>query len=395
MIKRELAQSLLTQSKKIPVIALTGPRQSGKTTLVKSLFPDYSYLNLEFPDVRSRAFEDPRLFLQSNAKGLVLDEVQRAPELFSYIQGIVDETQKPGQFILTGSQNFLLLEKISQSLAGRVSLFNLLPFSFQEIHSKFPIAENYLPTLFKGAYPRLYDQSLEPYEWYPSYIQSYIERDVRQILNVKDINKFQTFVKLCAGRIGQLFNASSIATEIGVDYKTVQSWLSILEASFIIFLLPPYYKNFNKRLVKSPKLYFYDTGLACSLLGIHSAEDLLTHFLKGELFESFIMAELFKQKYHKNLQIDFYYWRDNAGHELDCLIEDGVQLHAVEIKSGTTIHPDFFKGLNFWQQLTGAEAKNCFLVYGGQDEQQRSQGHILGWNNSGKCINSPNTKDAH
>ncbi len=385
MVKRELALHILRLAEKMPVIALTGPRQSGKTTLVKALFPDYNYLNLEFPDVRARAQEDPRLFLQ-NTSGLILDEIQRAPELFSYIQGYVDEQQRPGQYILTGSQNFLLLEQISQSLAGRVALFNLLPFSVSEIHSEYPLPDSYLPLMFQGTYPRLYDKHLQPNEWYPSYIQSYLERDVRQIINVKNLNKFQTFLKLCAGRIGQIFNASSIATEIGVDYKTVQSWVSILQASFIIFLLQPYYKNFNKRLVKSPKLYFYDTGLACSLLGIRSQEDLMVHYLKGELFESLVISELFKKKFHQQHPVDFYYWRENSGHEIDCLVESGTTLQAVEIKSGMTINSDFFKGLKFWQNLTGANSKQCFLIYGGNENQQRSLATVLGWKNSANLL---------
>ena len=379
MISRTLSAAILDHSKKMPVIAVTGPRQSGKTTLVKSVFPDYTYLNLEYPDVRTRALEDPRLFLQSESPGLILDEVQRAPELFSYIQGIVDEQQTPGHFILTGSQNFLLLENISQSLAGRVSLFTLLPLSLDEINSQYPLADNSLATILKGGYPRLYDKELQPNELYPSYIQTYIERDVRQIVNVKNIHLFQTFIRLCAGRIGQIFNASSLANEIGVDYKTIQSWMSILQASYIIFLLQPYHKNFNKRLVKSPKIYFYDTGLACSLLGIRSEEDLQVHFLKGELFESLVISELFKQKFHNNLPTNFYYWRDNSGHEIDCIIEDGPRLKAVEIKSGITINSSFFKGLDFWQKLTGAEAGHCFLVYGGTERQTRSKAKVFGW----------------
>ena len=387
MVKRELAHIILQQSKKMPVIAITGPRQSGKTTLAKSIFPNYTYLNLEFPDIRARALDDPRLFLQTNSDGIVLDEIQHTPELFSYIHGIVDDNKKPGQYILTGSHNFMLLEKISQSLAGRVSLFNLLPFSLSEINSVYPLPDNYLPTLFKGSYPRLYDQGLHPNEWYPSYIQSYIERDARQIVNIQNLNKFQMFVKLCAGRIGQLFNASSIATEIGVDYKTIQAWISVLQTSFIIFLLPPYHKNFNKRLVKSPKLYFYDSGLACSLLGIRSPDDLLVHFLRGELYESFIMSELHKQNVHSNRQINFYYWRDSAGHEIDCIYEQQSQLNAIEIKSGMTINSDFFRGLEFWKKLTGASVEQCSLVYGGNEDQQWSQGRVLGWKNCAKVLN--------
>ncbi|MBN1552640.1 ATP-binding protein, partial [bacterium] len=261
MITRELGEIILALSRKLPVSVITGPRQSGKTTLAKMLFPDYDYFNLEFPDSRAKATDDPRLFLSNYRKGIIIDEVQRVPELFSYIQGIVDETGELGKYILTGSQNFLISEQISQSLAGRAAQFNLLPFSISEISSGFPVADNFAELAFKGTYPRIYDHQLMPTDWYPWYIGSYVERDVRMIENVKDLNKFQIFLKICAGRVGQIFNASAIANEIGVNFKTVQSWLSILETSFIIFLLQPYYKNFNKRLIKSPKIYFYDTGL--------------------------------------------------------------------------------------------------------------------------------------
>ncbi len=274
MVKREISPIILSRKEKMPVIVITGPRQSGKTTLARALFADYEYINLEFPDVRARIAADPRFFLTMyDGGGIVIDEIQRLPELFSYIQGIVDETGKPGRYILTGSQNFLLVEKMSQSLAGRASLFNLLPFTISEISSGFPVENNFIQLAFQGAYPRIYDQQLRPTEWYPSYISSYIERDVRQLENIRDLNRFHAFLQICAGRVGQLFNASSIANEIGVSYKTIQSWISILEASFIIFLLPPFYKNFNKRLTKSPKIYFYDSGLICSLLGIQSAKE--------------------------------------------------------------------------------------------------------------------------
>jgi len=379
MIARELANIILSMKDKLPVIVITGPRQSGKTTLAKALFPDYDYVNLEFPDTRAQVIDDPRLFLATHENGSVIDEVQRVPELFSYIQGIVDETGNNGRFILTGSQNFLLLEQVSQTLAGRAALFHLLPFSITEIASGFPIEDNFAQYAFTGTYPRIYDQQLQPSDWYPWYIASYIERDVRLIENVTDLNKFQMFLKLCAGRVGQLFNASAIANEIGVNYKTIQSWLSILEASFIIFLLPPFYKNFNKRLTKSPKIYFYDTGLICSLLGIRSAEELNFHYLKGEIFESLVLSEIKKRLVNTNSHAGLYFWRDNTGHEIDCIVETGSKVTAVEIKSSTTMNPDFFKGLQYWQNLAGSSADHSVLVYGGTEKQQWSKGQVIGW----------------
>ncbi|HEX9972486.1 MAG TPA: DUF4143 domain-containing protein, partial [bacterium] len=284
------------------------------------------------------------------------------------------------------SQNFLLLERISQTLAGRAAIFNLLPFSITEIGSGFPIDDNFNQYAFTGTYPRIYDQQLTPTDWYPWYIASYIERDVRQIENVQDLNKFQTFLKLCAGRAGQLFNASAIANEIGVNYKTIQSWLSILEASFIVFLLPPFYKNYNKRLTKSPKIYFYDTGLICSLLGIRSAEELNFHYLRGEIFESMIISEIKKYLINSNSHAGLYFWRDNTGHEVDCLIENGSKITSVEIKSSTTLNSDFFKGLKFWQDLTGESSDRSVLVYGGTEPQRWSKGRVIGWKETQKIF---------
>jgi predicted AAA+ superfamily ATPase len=386
MIAREIAKILLPMKDKVPVTVITGPRQSGKTTLAKALFPDYQYTNLEFPDTRAQVSDDPRLFLTAHESGIVIDEAQRVPELFSYIQGIVDETGKNGRFILTGSQNFLLLEQISQTLAGRAALFHLLPFSITEIASGFPIEDNFAQYAFTGTYPRIYDQQLQPSDWYPWYIASYIERDVRQIENVKDLNKFQTFLKLCAGRVGQLFNASAIANEIGVNYKTIQSWLSVLEASFIIFLLPPFYKNYNKRLTKSPKIYFYDTCLICSLLGIRSAEELNFHYLKGEIFESLVISEIKKCLVNTNSHAGLYFWRDSTGHEIDCIVETSMKPTAVEIKSSTTMHADFFKGLQYWQELTDDSTDHSVLVYGGVENQGWSKGRVIGWKDIHKIV---------
>ncbi len=382
MVKREISPIILSRKEKMPVIVITGPRQSGKTTLARALFADYEYINLEFPDVRARIAADPRFFLTMyDGGGIVIDEIQRLPELFSYIQGIVDETGKPGRYILTGSQNFLLVEKMSQSLAGRASLFNLLPFTISEISSGFPVENNFIQLAFQGAYPRIYDQQLRPTEWYPSYISSYIERDVRQLENIRDLNRFHAFLQICAGRVGQLFNASSIANEIGVSYKTIQSWVSILEASFIIFLLPPFYKNFNKRLTKSPKIYFYDSGLICSLLGIQSAKELNLHYLKGEIFESLVISEIKKRLSNAGHPARLYFWRDRSGHEIDCLIDFGSGVKTVEIKSGVTIQPNFFKGLKFWQTLTGHPPAHSYLVYGGVNSQHWPVGRVIGWKN--------------
>lgn len=386
MIERELTNVILPITSKLPVIAITGPRQSGKTTLVKAIFPQYDYINLEFPDIRSRVIDDPRLFLNAHQNGIIIDEVQRVPELFSYIQGIADATGKNGQFILTGSHNFLLLEKISQTLAGRAALFHLLPFSYTEISSAFPVTDNFIHYAIQGTYPRIYDQNLKPSDWYPWYISSYIEKDIRQIENVKDLNKFQTFLRICAGRVGQLFNASSVANEIGVNYKTIQSWISILEASFIIFLLQPFHKNYNKRLTKSPKLYFYDTGLICSLLGIRSADELNFHYLRGEIFESLILSEMKKLLVHTNSQTRLYFWRDNTGNEIDCIIDSGSKILAVEIKSSTTITQDYFSNLKYWQNLSGDTAANSILIYNGTETQQWPKGLALNWKDTCKII---------
>lgn len=382
MIAREISPAVLSMKEKMPVIVITGPRQSGKTTLVKALFADYEYINLEFPDVRAKVAADPRFFLRSHDKaGIVLDEVQRLPELFSYIQGIVDETAEPGRYILTGSHNFLLMERISQSLAGRAALFNLLPFTITEIMSGFPVEDDFTQPAFRGTYPRLYDLQLNPVEWYPSYISSYVERDVRQLENVRDLNRFHTFLRLCAGRVGQLFNASAIANEVGVSYKTIQSWISILEASFIIFLLPPFHKNFNKQLIKSPKIYFYDTGLICSLLGIQSAKELALHYLKGEIFESLVISEIKKRLTNAANPARLYFWRDKSGHEIDCLIDLGSRVKAVEIKSSTTITPEFFKNLLYWQKLSGYPREHSFLICGGVENQRWPHARVIAWKN--------------
>jgi len=381
MIQRLLESKLIMLAQKFPVITVTGPRQSGKTTLVRKSFPDKKYISLEDLDNRSFAQQDPRGFLKSY-ENAIIDEAQKVPELFSYIQTKVDEDNIPGQYILTGSQNFLLFEKISQSLAGRVAILKLLPFSYEELASSFG-KQDYEYYIFNGLYPRIYDRDISPEDFYPSYLQTYIERDVRMVENIRDLSKFQLFLKLCAGRVGQLLNISSLANEAGISRTTATGWLSILEASYIIFLLKPHHKNFNKRIVKMPKLYFYDTGLASYLLGIRSVEQLKTHYSKGALFESFIISELVKKMYNRGKESPYYFWRDKIGNEIDILIEDGVRLIPVEIQSGRTVNNTYFKGLKYWSKISESEEKGI-LLFGGENQQEREKFRVIPWNKMDK-----------
>jgi predicted AAA+ superfamily ATPase len=381
MIKRYLSKYILRLVKSFPVISLTGPRQSGKTTLVKKLFSKkYRYVSLEDLDIRSFANKDPRGFLKEYNKYIIFDEIQHAPDLFSYIQGIVDTDQIPGQFILTGSQNFLLLEKISQTLAGRVAILHLLPFDLGEIKNakiKIPSLEE---ILIKGFYPRLYDKkSLKPNEWYSNYMKTYIERDIRQIKNIHDLSTFQTFLKMCASRAGQLLDLTSLGNDCGISHNTAKSWLNILEASFIVFYLRPYFKNYNKRFIKTPKLYFYDSGLLCSLLNINTSDQIKTHYMRGGIFESFVISEFLKRKYHQMNSSILYFWKDRYGHEVDCIIEKEIGLSGIEIKSSKTINSEFFKNLSYWNKLFKESSKDSFLIYGGDLNQKRSVANVIGW----------------
>jgi len=382
--QRDIIEKVKLMATKMPVISITGPRQSGKTTVAKMCFPHYIIVNLENPDTLEDAKSDPRLFLTRHKTGLIIDEVQLFPALFSYIQTISDEHNQVGEFILTGSQNFLLSAKISQSLAGRIFITYLLPFSFSELKSSIFDLNKFSEPIFKGFYPRIYDKDIEPTMFYPSYIQTYTERDIRQIVNISNLFLFQKFMRLAAGRIGQVLNYSNIAAELGVDLKTVKSWFSILETSFIVFFLQPHFQNFSKRLLKTPKLYFYDTGLACSLLGIKKQEDIDLHWAKGALFENMIIADLMKNYYNRAEIPPLYYWRDNTGNEVDCLIEEGNLVKSIEIKSSTTINSDFFKGLNFYKKLN--ENSQPYLVYGGNDSIQRGEAQILAWKDVKKLI---------
>jgi len=382
MVPRSLGDKIMSLSRSFPIISLTGPRQSGKTTLVKALFPDYSYVNLENIDDRSAAEEDPVRFLRfQSEKGKIIDEAQKVPALFSYLQGIVDESKEMGKFVLTGSQNFLLLESITQSLAGRVAVCHLMPFGLPELSRADILPADLDTMLYSGCQPVIYDRNVPPEDYFPSYIQTYIERDVRSIQNVGDLSTFQRFVKLCAGRVGQLLNLSSIGNELGINYKTVRSWISILEASFIVFLLRPHHQNFNKRVVKQPKLYFYDTGLLCALLGLRDSDQLNAHYLRGNIFESFVVSEYVKMRYHAGLRPNAFFWRDNTGHEIDLLLEEGLHLRAVEIKSGETLNDTFFKGLQYFKRISGLP-EDCFhLIYGGDKNLSRKHGEVFGWRN--------------
>lgn len=375
MIPRTLHPKLVSLAQAFQVVTLTGPRQSGKTTLVRAAFPDWPYVSLEAPDVRQFALTDPRGFLANYPEGVILDEVQRTPDLFSYIQAIVDENRR-AHFILSGSSNFLLMERLSQTLAGRTAILTLLPFSFEEVP---PGAEPYEERIFRGSYPPIYDRNLPPADFYPAYIQTYVEKDVRLVKNVDDLNAFIRFTQLCAGRIGQVLNYSSLASDAGVSPNTAKAWLSVLETAYIVYRLQPFHRNFNKRLIKSPKLYFYDTGLACSLLGIRSPEQVGVHYLKGALFENLILNEFLKRRLHRGEARSPYFWQDRQGREVDCLLEEGERLLAVEIKAGKTLSGSYFDGLKAWQRIAATQAGTAYVVYGGDDSMQTSQGMLVGW----------------
>ncbi len=362
-----------------PVVVVTGPRQSGKSTLVRHAFPEHRYVSLEDLDQREFAETDPRGFLNQFSERVILAEAQQCPTLFSYLQTRVDERQQPGQFILTGSKQFGLLSGITQSLAGRAALLTLLPMTYDELQRAGKAGRNLDKILFDGAFPPIYDRGLDPHPWHGNYVRTYLERDVRQLINVRDLGTFQRFLKLCAGRTGQLLNLSSLANDCGITHNTAKAWISVLEASYIVHLLSPHHQNFNKRLVKTPKLYFLDTGLASWLLGIRNSEQLATHAQRGALFETWVISELLKARYNAGETSNLYFWRDRSGHEVDLLIDQGTHLSPLEIKSGQTINRDYFKGLDYWRKLAGKTAGKAWLVYGGDTPQTRSDVTVLPW----------------
>ncbi len=392
MIDRHLSSCIKEAATQYPIVAVTGPRQSGKTTLCRELFPDYAYVNLEKPDVRAFAMEDPNGFLAQFKKPVIFDEAQRVPNLFSYLMVLADERRNMGEFILTGSQNFHLQSSISQTLAGRCAVMKLLPFSHRELaglpnHDIFSIgswdvpelpSENVFEQIFRGGYPPIYDRKIKPQNWLAQYTQSYLERDVRTLVNVGDLETFEKFLRLAAGRTGQILNMDSLAADTGISPVTVKRWLSLLMASYVVFLLRPHQKNFNKRLIKSPKLYFYDTGLVCYLLNIRSADALALHSQRGAVFETYIVSEMQKTCMNAGVEPPLYFWRDSQGHEVDLIVENGEALFPLEIKSGQTINDSMFDGLNYWRKLSGNE--DGMLCYGGKESCTRNGIHVRAWN---------------
>lgn len=397
MIPRAMEPILRRAARSYPIVTLTGPRQSGKTTLVKMAFPDHAYASLEDPDQREFAITDPRGFLAQFRGRVILDEAQRTPDLFSYLQTASDLEGTKGQYVLTGSQSFILMRKISQSLAGRAAILHLLPFSRAELQGRppLPLASigRRMPTrpkppkvdlmdvLFAGGYPRIHDAGLPPQDWLANYYRTYVERDVRELLNVGDLEAFGRFIGLCAGRNGQLLNLSSLASDCGIKAPTARRWLSVLEASFLVLLLRPHHRNFNKRLVKSPKLYFLDTGFLTYLLRIRTADQLRTHSSRGAIFESFVVSELMKNALNRGEEPDLHFWRDSAGHEVDVLLERSGELTPIEIKSGATLATDFYAGLRYWLDLAGTPDAPAALVYGGEPSVRRSGIATYSWAN--------------
>ena len=381
LIDRDIEPALLQISKSFSVVVITGPRQTGKTTLCKKIFSNKPYSNLELPDVRDVAINDPRAYLQNfEDTGAIIDEIQYAPDLLSYIQQIVDNNKRKGFFILTGSNQLLLLEKITQSLAGRAAILNLLPFSLHELNSYNPhfTTNEYL---FHGFYPAIYSDNQDALFFYRNYYATYIERDVRQLINLKDLQLFQTFIRLCATRVGQLFNASTLANEVGVSATTIKSWISILKVSYVIYTLPPYYENIGKRLVKSPKLYFHDVGLAAYLLGIENIAHVNSHPLRGELFENLVVNEYMKNRTNKGLEPHLYFYRDSHQNEVDLIQTSGNKFDAIEIKSAQTFHTKFCKSLNYFESLFNKRINKKIVVYTGDMETTYNGCAILNYKN--------------
>ncbi|MEW6218896.1 MAG: ATP-binding protein [Thermodesulfobacteriota bacterium] len=377
MIPRDIAPKVLQYSRQYPVVTITGPRQSGKTTLCRMLFPDKAYVSLENIEERRFAETDPNGFLARFPAGAVLDEIQRAPDLLSFIQGIVDERQTPGMFVVTGSHNFALLASVSQSLAGRTALATLLPFSLAEIRKVrgLSLLDDVLLT---GGFPRIYDQELPPGEAMAFYVATYVERDLRMLVNIKELSRFEAFLKLAAGRTGQVVNLSSLGNDCGVNHNTIKNWLSILEASYLVKLVPPYYRNFNKRLIKAPKLYFLDTGLAAFLLGIQDTRQLGSHPLRGLLFESLVVAEMLKKRFNAGQPDNLYFFRDSKGNEVDLVLDHGQEIDLIEVKGAQTVASDLFKGLRFLEGLSGRARRSC-LVYGGSGHRVQEGVEVVGW----------------
>jgi uncharacterized protein len=397
-LSRSAAALLAQLARGFPVIAITGPRQSGKSTLARETFPGHPYVTLEDPDTRSVALADPRRFLARFPNGAVLDEVQRAPELLSYLQGRVDAAQRMGEFIVTGSQQFGLMDGITQSLAGRVGMLQLLPLSHAELRQSASAGAPLEEAMWCGGYPALHAQfrELAPPTWFASYVATYLERDVRQVLNVSNLALFQRFVLMCAARSGQLLNLNSLAADCGISQPTARQWLTVLQASYVVMLLPPYHRNFGKRLVKTPKLYFLDTGLLCHLLRIPDALALQTHAMRGAVFETWVVTEVIKHRFNLGLAADLYFWRDNHGTEVDLVFEDAGRLQAVEIKSGTTFAMDWLAAARRWKLMAGSDAAQPIVLYGGAESFELPDARVVSWNEIGAAgsaaLQAPSTR---
>lgn len=379
MLPRSALPTLHSLAEGYPILVVTGPRQSGKTTLVQAAFPEKAYASLENPDERAFAVEDPKGFLARFPGGAIIDEAQHCPALFSYMQTLVDRERRMGLFVLTGSQQFGLLSGVTQSLAGRAGVLQLLPFLLSELRAAAIELGDLETLLLRGLYPPLYDRKLVPSQWYGNYVLSYLERDVRQIANVHDLNLFQRFLKLCAARTGQLLNLSNLGNECGISQGTARAWLSVLEASYIVFRLPPHHRNLGKRVVKTPKLYFYDTGLAASLLAIQDAGHLAIHPMRAALFETVVVSEWLKRRYNAGLMSNLYFWRDNVGTEVDLIVEEGGAERPIEIKSSRTVTAELFAGLRQWLKYAGAQTDAAMLVYAGDESYTRSGIDVRSW----------------
>lgn len=398
MIRRNLETSIRIYSSQYPVVAIVGPRQSGKTTLARYMFPDHKYLSLENLDIRHMAQDDPRGFLDDYGKNIILDEIQRVPSLFSYLQERVDLDESPASYVLTGSRQFILMEKITQSLAGRIITFQLYPFSFNELYGAKP--DKNIDSIFKikkkdikgvekidiyrmiftGMYPRIHDKKLDARKWIENYILTYIERDIRSLVNVDNLKLFEDFLKICASMSGQLINYTSISNSIGVSQPTVKKWLSLLETSGILFVLPPHYKNFKKRIVKTPKLYFTDTGVLSFLLSIRNPDELISHPLWGNIFETFIISELYKRVHHTGEKPPFYFWRDKTGNEIDLIVDIGSKLLPIEIKASKTYSPKLKTNIFSWLNLKNNTSEKGFVIYRGEEViGKRSAVSVIPW----------------